>query len=248
MHNMAIDIQGLRKSYCGREVLRAVNLGVAAGEYAGLIGANGAGKTTLMKCLLDFCDLDDGSIRIFATHHRRPEARRRLAFLPERFSPPYYLSGREFLTYTAALHQAVPAEDEIARLCEGLELEASALRQPVRKYSQGMGQKLGLVACFLTRPDLLILDEPLNGLDPRARAAVRNYLASLKQNGLTLFYSTHLLDDVQTLCDRVIILHAGEVRYAGSVPDCCTTYRCATLEQAYLASSESLRHAGKPAG
>ena len=234
MTGIAIQIDGLCKKYPGQDVLREINLAIGAGECTGLIGVNGAGKTTLMKCMLDFCALDSGSIRIFGTDHRRAEARCRIAFLPERFSPPYYLTGRDFLKFTAALNRIEYDESRAAQMVVTLDLDPSALKKPVRQYSQGMGQKLGLASCFLNRRDLLLLDEPMSGLDPRARAALKQYLATLKQEGRTLFYSTHLLEDVQALCDRVIILHGGKVRYAGTVSNCCSVFQASTLEDAYL--------------
>ena len=235
MNETALSIEGLHKNFPGQVVFRGINFSISAGECIGLIGMNGAGKTTLIKCMLDFCAVDSGSIRIFGMSHRRPEARNRIAFLPEKFSPPYYLNGRDFLKFMAALNHSEYIEEEALAMFSALDLDPAALKKPVRQYSQGMGQKLGLVACFLKRSDLVIMDEPMNGLDPLARARLKNYLATLKQEGRTLFYSTHLLDDVQALCDRVIILHGGTVRFAGNVSDCCAAYRADSLEEAYLA-------------
>ena len=235
MNVTALSVEGLHKNYPGQVVLRGVDFSIRAGECIGLIGANGAGKTTLIKCMLDFCAVDAGGIRIFGVDHRRPEARNRVAFLPERFSPPYYLNGRDFLKFTAALSHSEYDEHETMAMLSALDLDPAALKKPVRQFSQGMGQKLGLAACFLKRSDLVILDEPMNGLDPLARAYLKKYLATLKQEGRTLFYSTHLLEDVQALCDRVIILHGGMVRFAGKVGDCLAAYQADSLEDAYLA-------------
>ena len=239
MNETALSIEGLHKNFPGQTVLREINLLINSGECIGLIGANGAGKTTLIKCMLDFCAVDAGGIRIFGVDHRRPEARNRVAFLPERFSPPYYLNGRDFLKFMAALDHSDYDEQEALAMLAALDLDPAALKKPVRQFSQGMGQKLGLAACFLKRSDLVILDEPMNGLDPLARAHLKKYLATLKQEGRTLFYSTHLLDDVQALCDRVIILHDGMVRFAGKVSDCCAAYHAGSLEDAYLACIEA---------
>jgi len=231
----AIMIEGLCKNYPGQNVLREIDLSIGRGECTGLIGVNGAGKTTLMKCILDFCAVDAGSIRIFGTDHRRAEARGRVAFLPERFSPPYYLTGRDFLKFTAALNHIQYDESRALEMLATLDLDPATLQKPVRQYSQGMGQKLGLASCFLNHRDLVILDEPMSGLDPLARAALKKYLSTLKQQGWTLFYSTHLLEDVQALCDRVIILHEGVIRFSGKISDCCSVFQAASLEDAYLA-------------
>jgi ABC-2 type transport system ATP-binding protein len=239
MNDIAIRIEGLHKNYPGHPVLRGINLSINSGECIGLVGANGAGKTTLIKCMLDFCAVDAGGIRIFGVDHRCPEARNRVAFLPERFSPPYYLNGRDFLKFMAALDHSGYDEQEALAMFAALDLDPAALKKPVRKFSQGMGQKLGLAACFLKCSDLVILDEPMNGLDPLARVRLKRYLATLKQEGRTLFYSTHLLEDVQALCDRVIILHGGMVQFAGKVSDCCAAYGAGSLEDAYLACIEA---------
>src|SRR3990172_8501901 len=243
MNDTALNVEGLHKNFPGQVVLRGINFSISAGECIGLIGANGAGKTTLIKCMLDFCVVDTGGIRIFGMDHWRPEARNRVAFLPERFSPPYYLNGRDFLKFMAALNHSEYDEHETMAMLSALDLDPAALKKPVRQFSQGMGQKLGLAACFLKRSDLIILDEPMNGLDPLARAHLNKYLSKLKQEGRTLFYSTHLLEDVQALCDRVIILHGGKVCFAGKVGDCCAAYQAGSLEDAYLAciGSGSLR-------
>jgi len=104
----------------------------------------------------------------------------------------------------------------------------------VRTYSKGMAQKLGLATCFLSRRDLLVLDEPMSGLDPKARALFKAYLLNAKHSGQTLFFTTHLLNDVESLCDRLAILHQGEVRFIGSPQDCCRTFAADNLERAYL--------------
>ena len=235
MNGTVLCVEGLHKEFTGRPVLRDINFSINSGESVGLIGANGAGKTTLIKCILDFCVVDSGVIHIYGVDHRRPEARNCIAFLPERFAPPYYLCGRDFFKFMAALDHSGYNEQEVMTMIAALDLDPIALEKPVRQFSQGMGQKLGLAACFLKHSDLVILDEPMNGLDPLARARLKKCLATLKREGKTLFYSTHLLDDVQALCDRVIILHDGLVRFMGRVGDCCAVYRANTLENAYLA-------------
>ena len=238
MNDTALSVEGLHKHFPEQIVLREINLSISAGECAGLVGVNGAGKTTLMKCMLDFCSVDSGSIRIFGVDHRLPEARSRVAFLPEKFSPPYYLNGRDFLEYMAALNQIDYDGYAAAEILATLGLDPAVLMKPVRQYSRGMGQQLGLTACFLNRRDLMILDEPMSGLDPLARATLKKYFTIQKQQGRTLFYSTHLLEDVEAFCDRVIILHGGTVRFSGKVSECCDAWQAHTLEEAYLACIE----------
>lgn len=235
----AIQIDGLCKNYPARTVLRKITLTVQAGEFVGLVGTNGAGKTTLIKCILDLCAVTSGGIRIFGESHRQTNARGRLMYLPEKFMPSGYLHGREFLQYMASLHQAEYDERLVLDLLNRLGFDAAFIDRPVREYSKGTGQKLGLVSCFLSGRELLILDEPMSGLDPLARSRLKQLLGMLRQKGRTLFYSTHLLEDVQAICDRVIILHGGEIRFSGTVTECCDAYAAASLEEAYLACVEA---------
>ena len=234
MRDTAIDISHLYKGYKTHEVLKGVNLQVEQGEYFGLVGMNGAGKTTLIKSLLDFCQVDRGEIRIFDTGHRQTAARINLAYLPERFNPPYYLTGREFLRFMADLHSVSYRREAVEQVFHHLDLDLAALSRPVRTYSKGMAQKLGLATCFLSQRRLLVLDEPMSGLDPKARALFKDYLQQARGNGQTIFFTTHLLNDVEALCDRLAILHQGEVRFTGSPSECCSTYAADNLERAYL--------------
>jgi ABC-2 type transport system ATP-binding protein len=234
MPQPALRFQQIVKRYGKHDALRGVSLDVEEGEFFALVGMNGAGKTTLVKSLLDFCAVDGGDIRIAGRPPRDTNARAGLAFLPERFSPPYYLTGREFLHYLLALHQRPRGADDVLPALAALDLDASALDKPVRTYSKGMTQKLGLAAAFLSGKKLLVLDEPMSGLDPKARALVKRYLQRLKTEGVTLFFSTHMLPDVEELCDRMAILHRGEVRFAGPPEECRRRFGAGTLEEAYL--------------
>lgn len=239
MPHAAIAITGLQKRFGQQQVLSDVSLSVRAGEYVGLVGVNGVGKTTLIKCILDFCVIDAGSIKLFGVDHRQTAARQSLAYLPERFTPPYYLTGADFLKYMAELNGVMYHEADALDMLKLLDLDGAALKKPVRQFSKGMGQKLGLAACFMSNKELMIFDEPTSGLDPKARALLKRHLLHLKEQGRTLFYSTHLLEDIQALCDRVIILHAGKVRFAGTVQECCAAYNANDLENAYLACTEA---------
>jgi ABC-2 type transport system ATP-binding protein len=230
----ALRLEGVVRRYGANAVLDGVSLAVEPGESLALVGLNGAGKTTLIKGLLDFTHVDAGRIQVFGVDHRLPAARSRLAYLPERFLPPYFLTGGEFLRHITALHRAQASEEEMARAAAALDLAAEALARPVRTYSKGMAQKLGLAGCLLSGRDLLVLDEPMSGLDPRARALLRGELRSLKAAGRTLFFSTHLLADVEALCDRLAILHRGRVCFVGTPAQCCRCYGAADLEQAFL--------------
>ncbi len=234
MNPLAISITSLCKTFGRQNVLKDVSFTIQPGEYVGLVGVNGAGKTTLIKCLLDFCSVDSGSISIFGIDHRLKDARNNLTYLPEKFVPPYYLTGENFLMYMSELNGVAYHAGAVAEMLKILDLDSSALTRPVRQYSKGMGQKLGLASCMLSGKDLMVFDEPMSGLDPKARALLKHRLLELKQEGKTLFYSTHLLEDVAALCDRVIILHDGNVCFSGTTQDCCEKYQADNFEAAYL--------------
>ncbi len=235
MTDPPLQLERVAKAYGKTAILSEISFRLEEGEYLGLVGVNGAGKTTLIKSLLDFCTIDSGTIRIFGRDHRLAAARWRLAFLPERFAPPGYLTGGEYLSYLAGLYAVSPSHDRIRQVLSILDLDYRMLSTPVRQFSRGMGQKLGLAACLLSGKDLFIFDEPMNGLDPRARAGFRQHLHDLKRHGRSLFYSTHLLEDIEDLCDRVAILHDGEMKFLGTPRDCCRVFGSADLEGAYLA-------------
>ena len=230
----AVRIEALVKRYGKIAALAGVDLDVAAGEGLGLVGANGAGKTTLIRCLLDLTARDAGSIEIFGSAAGIPEARRRLSYLPERFSPPHYLRGEEFLRAILELggdrYEAARAE----RLLDELELEREALARPVRGLSKGMTQKLGLAACFLVPRDLYLLDEPMSGLDPAARVAVKSVLRRLNGEGRTLFFTSHVLADVEEICSSLAVLDRGKLRFRGSPGALCEKYSEQRLEAAFM--------------
>ena len=230
-----LEISGLHKSYHGVRILRDVGFSLREGEFFGFAGINGAGKSTLLKCLLDFCHYESGQIRIFGESARRPRARARVAFLPERFIPPYYLTGGEFLRMMAALRGTEYSRARAEETLEKLDLDRAALSKPVRSYSKGMTQKLGLASCFLSERDFYVLDEPMSGLDPKARALVKRRFRELRAAGATLFFTSHMLADIEEICETVAVLHGGEIKYSGSPSGMREKYGGAgTLEDAYL--------------
>lgn len=232
--NPILQFQQVSKKFSHIQVLDNINLEIYAGEFFGLVGVNGAGKTTLIKSLLDFCDIDQGRISLFGVAHTQPHARAHLAFLPEQFTPPSHLTGKRFLEYMLNMYGISYQSDKVEYLCQEADLALSALTQPVKSYSKGMAQKLGLVACFYSDKPLLILDEPMNGLDPKARVYLKKYLLQLKARGTTVFFSTHLLADVESLCDRMGVLHGGKLRFVGSPKACCEQFASQDIESAYL--------------
>ena len=230
----AVTIDQLAKRYGSHVALDGIALSIGRGEAFGLVGANGAGKTTLIRCLLDLSAPDAGRITLFGTDSRNPAARARLSYLPERFVPPHYLTGEEFLRALAALMGAAYDAAGAERLAAELELDRGALARPVRTLSKGMTQKLGLAGCLLPERDLYVLDEPMSGLDPAARLAVKGELARLSAEGRTLLFTSHVLADVDELCSSIAVLERAQLRFRGTPQALRSRYGEASLERAFL--------------
>jgi ABC-2 type transport system ATP-binding protein len=203
--------------------LCGVTFEVEAGEVFGFLGPNGAGKTTTIKAILGLVRPDAGEISVCGLPHTATEARRRLGFAPE--SPTFYqhLSGAEFLHFCAALLGVPPAAGtRVGALLEKVGMAAHAGR-PMRTYSKGMLQRVSLAQALLGEPELLILDEPMSGLDPLGRSDVRDLILEEKRLGTTIFFSSHIIPDVETICDRAAVLVEGKVRAVGAVRDLLAT-------------------------
>ena len=235
MKGFAIEAKGVLKRFGHQTVLDCLDLCVKDGEFFGLVGGNGAGKTTLLKCMLDFCPLDAGGIALFGVECSRVNSRQHLAYLPERFSPPRFLTGREFLYYMAKLYGNTWDNQTAEEAITALDMVPSALDKSIRLLSKGMTQKLGLAAALLSHKPLLLLDEPMSGLDPLARILFKQALLKIKKkSATTLFFNTHLLVDVAELCDRMAILHDGRLCFVGTPSACLEQYGGVGLEEAYF--------------
>ena len=230
-----LDVQNINVNYGKKHVLQGASCCIQPGEIFGLVGVNGAGKTTLLKSILDFIPLTSGQITLFGTPHVLTLARQDLAFLPEQFTPPSFLTGTQFLQMMAQFYRAPPlTPTNRTTITQQLDFDEAVLDQPIRKYSKGMRQKLGLISLFTSKKPLLLLDEPLSGLDPKARILVSKYMQSLNMQGTTILMSTHLLNDVESLCHHMGILHAGQFEIIATPDECKQKYQANTLEQAYL--------------
>jgi ABC-2 type transport system ATP-binding protein len=200
--------------------LTGLDLCVERGQIFGFVGPNGAGKTTTIKVLMGMHKADSGRAYVMGMPHTDPESRRRVGFLPER---PYFyehLTARELLHFYGELLGMGKAERvrQMEPLLERVELQRFA-DVPLGRYSKGMLQRVGLCQALLHDPELLVLDEPMSGLDPLGRALVRDLIAEEGKRGRTVFFSSHILHDIETLCDRVAIVVGGKLRGQGTVAE-----------------------------
>ncbi len=230
----AIFCQQVKKYYADKCILNDINLAVSQGEFFGLIGMNGSGKSTLIKCILDLTAIDAGKIELSGCSHRNVSARRAIAYLPESFSLPAYLRSSDFLFYLLRLH-SVPRDDvAVKAMLESLGMNSNVLSLPVSKLSKGMLQKIGLAVCLLSNKKLLILDEPMSGLDPKARVLLKRQLQQLKKTGVSIFFSSHVLADVDELADNMAVLHNGRILFTGTTESFKDDHQSENLEQAYM--------------
>lgn len=214
--------------------VHGLDLAVFPGEVFGFLGPNGAGKTTTMNVLLGFTPPTSGKAFLFGTDVQEPIARQRIGYLPELTYYYKFLTAEELLRFYARIFKIPAAERErrIDRVLKIVELEG-ARKRPIRTYSKGMQQRAGLAQALINNPDLLILDEPTSGLDPIGRMEVRHLIQRLKNEGKTVFFSSHELGEVETVCDRVAILHQGRLKAAGPVQGLLAANET-SLEQAFL--------------
>jgi ABC-2 type transport system ATP-binding protein len=223
----AIEIQGLEKSYKTgffgnklKQGLKPLTLSVEEGEVFGCLGPNGAGKTTTLRLLLGLVFPTGGTARILGRDLADIEVKRLIGFLPEQ---PYFydhLTALELLDYYARLSGVDPRERrrKVDKALSRVGMADSANTQ-LRKFSKGMLQRVGIAQAIVHDPTLILLDEPMSGLDPIGRREVRDLVQELNEEGRTIFFSTHILGDAETLCDRVAVLNKGELKGIGVVAD-----------------------------
>jgi ABC-2 type transport system ATP-binding protein len=219
-----IETRELRKSYSRTEALKGVSVRVEKGQIYGLLGQNGAGKTTLVKILLGIVRKTAGGATLLGEPAGTTDVRRRVGYLPEDHLFPPYHTGYSLLDFSGAMYgmsrderrRAIPAILELVKI-------ADAARDKLKTYSKGMKQRLGVAQALLHKPDVIFLDEPTDGVDPVGRREIREMMARLKAEGHTIFLNSHLLGEVEQICDRVAILKKGELVREGTVADLTAT-------------------------
>ena len=209
---------GLRKRYRRQTAVDGVSFTVGRGEILGLLGPNGAGKTSVIKILLGLVRPDAGEVLLLGRPGRDPRARARVGYLPELFRYQPWLSAAEVLNLHVRL-AGIAVPDRERRECLALVGLADRADDRVGGFSKGMQQRLGLAVALVARPELVILDEPTSALDPVGRADVRDLLLSLKASGVAVLLNSHLIGEVERVCDRVVILDKGRVAASGTLPE-----------------------------
>jgi len=222
-----LSVRGLEKTFKGGlfgrkgfQALKGIDLEVGRGQVFGLLGPNGAGKTTMVKILLDLVRGYRGEARIFGEPPSHPSTRRRVGYLPEAHRMPNYLTGWQVMILFGMLagHPRKEVEKRAAVILEQVGMLQDC-RRKVREYSKGMQQRLGLAQAMVHEPELIFLDEPTDGVDPIGRKKIREMVIELKQRGATIFINSHLLNEVEMICDQVVILHQGKILREGTIEE-----------------------------
>lgn len=234
-----LRIENLSKSYGDKKVLNSLSLQINAGEIFGFIGHNGAGKSTTIKCCVGILKFEGGNIYIDGTSVKdNPlECKAKLAYIPDNPDLYEYMKGVEYLNFIGSIFKVEPQllSERIARLAADFELTAS-LAQPISSYSHGMKQKLAIISAWLHEPKLIIMDEPFVGLDPKAAHTLKVMMREVCDRGGAIFFSTHVLEVAEKLCDKVAILKGGDIIRCGTMEEVVGSE---SLEEVFLAGADN---------
>lgn len=236
--DIAISIDNVAADYGHGNVIENITFDVKAGETFGLMGLNGVGKTTLIKIMLGLLEATEGSISVFGAPQLDAGTKSKIAYLPEKFEPPPFLSALEFIKFSLDLYGRPFNADAAYAAADRVALSHPAMTRRVNTYSKGMRQKTGLIATWMTECPLLILDEPMSGLDPRARVLVKDEIIACRNRGMTVFLSSHILADMDEICDRVAVMHDGRILFVGTPAELREKTGQEYLERAFLKSIE----------
>ncbi|PID87590.1 ABC transporter [Candidatus Gracilibacteria bacterium] len=207
-----LEVKNLEKHLNKKLILNDVSFNVKSGEIYGFLGPNGAGKTTTIKCIMGFIKQEKGTIKVFGEKGLTLKSRKDIGFMPENTYLYKYLTGEEFLRFSGKFFKISEKDlnKRISELLKKVGLEGSGNRF-LNTYSKGMLQRIGLAQSIINNPKLLFLDEPMSGLDPIGRKMVKDLLVDLKNKGTTIFFNTHILADVESICDKISIIHKGHL-------------------------------------
>ena len=235
--NTIIEVKDLtvsvRNAKQNQTILDRISFSVKKGTTVGFIGPNGAGKTTTLHILLGFIEPTEGQATVLGANTQKPEARARIGYLSEHPECYKFMTGREYLRFIARLFGIPKKEREqrIETLLKEVNLFDDANKR-ISLYSRGMLQRIGLAEALINDPELLILDEPTNGLDPFGRLQIRKLIERLKSEGKTIFFSSHELSEIETVCDEIILINQGQILRQGAVAELVETSQ--SLEQYFI--------------
>ncbi|MCP4393758.1 MAG: ABC transporter ATP-binding protein [Alphaproteobacteria bacterium] len=238
MNSKSLSIQNVSVFYGKTQILHDISFEMEKGEVFGLIGQNGAGKTTLIRSILGLTPSNhhqESKIEIFDTCSTSHEARKKIVYMPEKFIPSAQLKGWEYLKILKEYYNQKLDKNAALKMAEGLAFPTEALDRKGNTYSKGMGQKLGLMGTMLTELPLLILDEPMSGLDPLARAMLKDRLLEYKaDSNHSIFFSSHILADIEEICDRIGVIHEGKLIFLGTPKEFIKKHEASSLERSFL--------------
>ena len=233
-----LKIENLTKSYGDKKVLTGLNLQINAGEIFGFIGHNGAGKSTTIKCCVGILKFEGGNIYIDGTSVKdNPlECKKKIAYIPDNPDLYEYMKGVEYLNFIGSIFKVAPdlLKQRINKYAADLEL-SNSLAQPISSYSHGMKQKLAIISAWIHEPKLIVMDEPFVGLDPKAAHTLKLMMREMCDNGGAIFFSTHVLEVAEKLCDKVAILKGGNIVRCGTMEE---VVGGESLEEVFLAGAE----------
>ena len=217
-----VEIKGLCKSYDNKRVVDNLDLTINDGEIYGFIGHNGAGKTTTIKCLIGILSFEKGEILIdgLSIRDKPIECKRKIAYIPDNPDLYNYMSGIDYLNFIGDVFN-VANDDRVKRIDKyaGIFELTDSLANPISSYSHGMRQKLAIIAAWLHEPDLIVMDEPFVGLDPKASHDLKMMMRQFCDRGGSIFFSTHVLEVAEKLCDKVAIIKQGQLIKSGTMEE-----------------------------
>jgi ABC-2 type transport system ATP-binding protein len=216
--NNIISIKNVNKSFNQKVILQDINLDVNSNQIFGLIGLNGAGKTSIIKIILNLFTNYEGEVLIDGLNSKEDAARKNIYYLPEKFMPSASLTGLDFIDIINSFYTKEKLDANfLQEICEIISFPYEVLNNKISTYSKGMSQKIGIIAAFISKAKILILDEPMSGLDPLARIKLKSLMKKyiLNNEDKLIFFSSHILNDVNELCDNVAVIHGSKLLFNG---------------------------------